>query len=315
MAKTLTMTPLNDEVPLLYASGTVTNTTKTFGFKPSAISDAVAGAFTINTGAHQLTVGRWYRGSMKVFKLSMGMRDLSGISIFTLTPTTLRVYWPGSENYSGGGGTVTISGGVAAGDAAAEAGVTYQWRLGAWSDYHGWPATVTYHQQRQVFGGNYDQPQMLWFSRVNAYTDFGVEFPRSDEDGFNLTLDAAERTSICGLLSMSRLMVFTTGGEWVIGSAESGAPITLETARASMQCAWGSQPGLYPQLVGDASMFVQDKARTLRDLDYDYAKDRFLGNDLTVAAAHLFKGRRIVDWAFQKSPHSVVWCVMDDGGL
>jgi len=34
-----------------------------------------------------------------------------------------------------------------------------------------------------------------------------------------------------------------------------------------------------------------------------------------VMATHLFEGRRIVDWAWQQEPWSLVWCVLDNGAL
>jgi hypothetical protein len=41
----------------------------------------------------------------------------------------------------------------------------------------------------------------------------------------------------------------------------------------------------------------------------------FDSSDLTLFASHLVEGYTIVDWAYRRSPHSVIWAVRDDGTL
>ena len=43
--------------------------------------------------------------------------------------------------------------------------------------------------------------------------------------------------------------------------------------------------------------------------------DDYAGRDLSVLASHLFEGHEIVDWTFALVPHSIAWCVRDDGAL
>ncbi len=40
-------------------------------------------------------------------------------------------------------------------------GAVSTWRLGLWSDTTGWPATVTFYEQRLIFAGGCDHPQRI----------------------------------------------------------------------------------------------------------------------------------------------------------
>ena len=40
-----------------------------------------------------------------------------------------------------------------------------------------------------------------------------------------------------------------------------------------------------------------------------------MGNDLTIRASHLLRGRAFTAWAYQNAPHGILWCARDDGVL
>ena len=42
---------------------------------------------------------------------------------------------------------------------------TKDWEEPAFSTLRGWPATLTFHQDRMVIGGSRDLPNRLWFSK------------------------------------------------------------------------------------------------------------------------------------------------------
>ena len=189
---------------------------------------------------------------------------------------------------------------------------TTKWRWSPFSPANGYPRSVVYHQQRKVFGGCYAFPQTVWASRTGLYNDFGVSFPSTDDDAFTLTLDASDVSRVQGLLSIGRILIFTSCGEWTLSASTPTAPITA-TDRAFQQYGARGCADINPLVVDDAAMFVQQKRRTIRDLDYEYSKDRYVGTDVAVAAAHLLEARCIVSWAYEAQPYGVVWMTCDDG--
>ena len=201
-----------------------------------------------------------------------------------------------------------------AGTSTATAYATAKWRLSPFGPVNGYPRSVVYHQQRKVFGGCYAFPQTVWLSRSGLYNDFGVSFPALDSDAITLTLDASDVSRVQGMLSIGRVLIFTSCGEWTLCGSTSTSPITA-TDRAFQQYGARGSADLPPIVVDDAAMFVQQKRRMIRDLDYDYSKDRYIGNDITVAAAHLFEGRRIASWTYEAQPFGVVWAACDDGTM
>jgi hypothetical protein len=53
----------------------------------------------------------------------------------------------------------------------------------------------------------------------------------------------------------------------------------------------------------------------VRDFTYSYDVDGYAGNDLSILANHLLKGKTILDWGYQQTPDSIIWAVRDDGEL
>jgi hypothetical protein len=62
-------------------------------------------------------------------------------------------------------------------------------------------------------------------------------------------------------------------------------------------------------------IYLQARGTIVRDLRFDQQVDGLAGRDITLFAAHLFDGHVIDRMDYQESPHSIVWCVRDDGTL
>jgi hypothetical protein len=68
-----------------------------------------------------------------------------------------------------------------------------------------------------------------------------------------------------------------------------------------------------PLIVDKSVLFLNRTADKIFALQYSLDADSFNPVDLTILAPHLFDGYTITEWAYQKSPNSVVWCVRSDG--
>ena len=190
---------------------------------------------------------------------------------------------------------------------------TYKWAFEAWGGNQGYPSCVTYHQQRLVFANTPAQPQTVWMSRTNAYVDFGVSNPVLDDDAVTFTVASRQVNAIRHMLTLDKLILLTSGGEWIVGGSDTGA--ITPSAIATKQQGYRGSSTVPPQVIGNTALYLQSKGSTVRDLGYEFASDSYTGTDLTVLSSHLVDGYQIQEWAYQQVPFSCTWCVRDDGVL
>lgn len=177
-----------------------------------------------------------------------------------------------------------------------------------------YPAVVSLHQQRLVFGRTKNKPNGLWFSKVGFYENMSRSTPPRDDDPIDVVIGSGEVNEIRGLVSVRDLVVLTSGSENVVNGGSTGSVITPQTVSIQPQSYWGS--GLIPPLLsGNSVLFLQGIGSAVRDLVYDYSVDGFSGNDRSILARHLVEGFEIVSWDYAQTPESTVWMVRGDGKL
>ena len=175
------------------------------------------------------------------------------------------------------------------------------------------PATVCFHQQRLVLGGTSAEPQSIFMSRTGDFENFRKSRPLQDDDPVEYRLASGSVDGIQWISSFGDLIIGTASAEYKAAGSDGGA-ITATSCTVSTQSCWGSAR-LAPIIIGNSVMHCQRHGSRVRDLYYSLEKDGYAGNDLSVMAPHLFEGHRIVQWAFQQTPFSALWCVRDDGVL
>lgn len=188
---------------------------------------------------------------------------------------------------------------------------TYDWAEGAFSADAGYPRCVFFFQNRLGFAGSQREPQAIWFSKTAEYEDFGYQRDIADSDAISVHLSSKKLNTITSVAVGTKLLVFTTGSEWSLGSNGALTPynmvISQEGERGSSLAA--------PLVVGNRTLYVQARGGVLRDFFYDYSGDCYTGRDLTLRAKHLFFNREIKELAYQQEPDNLVWCVLNDGTL
>lgn len=175
------------------------------------------------------------------------------------------------------------------------------------------PATVAFHQQRMVLGGTKSSPQSFYASRTGDFENFRKSRPLRDDDPIEYVLASGSIDAIQWIQSFGDLLIGTSGAEYKV-TGDSGV-ITPKNVSIVSQSYWGSSGGLTPLIIGNSIMHVQRHGARVRDLFYSLEKDGYAGNDLSIMAPHLFDGHSILQWAYQQTPGSHIWCVRDDGVL
>lgn len=188
---------------------------------------------------------------------------------------------------------------------------TSDWAEGAFSPDAGYPSCVFFYQDRLGFAGTVRDAQSLWFSKIGEYENFGYQRTLQDSDAISINLSGKKLNAIHSIAIGAKLLVFTAGGEWSIGSSGALTPYNIEVVQEGERGA----SAVAPIVIGNRTLYVQSRGGVLRDFYYDYHTDCYTGRDLTLRAKHLFFNRSIKEMAYQQEPDDLVWCVLDDGSL
>lgn len=191
---------------------------------------------------------------------------------------------------------------------------TRLWAIGSWNNTYGYPSVAAFYQDRLCFASTNYEPLGFWASCTGDYNRFRAQTEVQDDDAISVQLVSGKANDVLNMVSMNALLCFTYGSEWRISSGTSRSSLSPTSIDAKQQSAEGSN-NVAPLIINDRMLFVTRLGDTVRDFAYDYSYDSYKGTDQTLYARHLFKGHKIVDWAYQKSPYEVIWCVRDDGIL
>lgn len=246
---------------------------------------------TITAGARTPAVGDQVDISEVV-----GMTELNGNTYFVKAATATSIDLEDKE------GTSLDSTGFTAYGSAGVALVSEQ-------DYS--PRCVTYHQQRRIFAGPNNKPSTFDTSRIGLFSNMNVSAITQDDDAITYNVVADDVNEIRDVKSQKDLFLFTSSGVWRIVTGES-LVFSADNISAEEQESWGVS-NIQALKIGQSFLYVQDGERVVRDLQDTLEANGFSGDDLTLLAKHMFKERKIVEWAYARDPDSIVWCVMDDG--
>lgn len=176
-----------------------------------------------------------------------------------------------------------------------------------------YPSTVAYSQQRLTFANTDNNPEKIWTSQTGNFHNMTSRTPIQADDAVTFSLVGKNVNEVRHLVELSRLVALTSGTEWVINGDADGI-LTPTAINASQQSYHGSSE-LSPILIDSSALYVQARGTIIRDYGFDYQIDGYRGNDLTIFSTHLFDGYTVRDWAYQKTPNSIVWVVRSDGTL
>jgi len=198
-----------------------------------------------------------------------------------------------------------------AGDLNTGVAATTDWAEGAWSDYRGYPACVTFYEQRLFFANTKEKPQTVWGSVSNDYENMTTG--ANDDDALDYTLGSGQVNAINWLMPGKVLAIGTEGGSFTLSSGSDAQPLTPTNVVVRRDVTYGTD-NIMPVQIGNFVYFVQRNSRNLRELGYSFEKDAFEALDMTLLAEDLTE-EGIVDITYQQAPNDLLWCVTGDGNI
>lgn len=182
-------------------------------------------------------------------------------------------------------------------------GQTTFWAFGAFSNDQGFPSTASYFPDRLVLAATPKQPVGVFGSQTSQYHIFGVSNPVVASDAFTVFLNARQLNAISDLIPLSDLLVGTSNIIWRLWAGSTGTAIGPLALAATPQSYYGACPTCQSVLFGDSAIFAEYDGRRLRDLIYQFAYDKFLGQELTLYCRHLIPfGTQFTRLAYKPDP-------------
>jgi len=154
----------------------------------------------------------------------------------------------------------------------------------SYSPLRGYPAAVTFHQNRLWFGGTLAQPDGIWGSKSGQFFNFDVG-DASDNDALDLTANVGEIFSIRHLVSNRDLQVFTTGAELFV-QAPTDKPVTPANAQIRRQTPYGAS-FVKPTVFDGATLFIQKTGSALREFLFTDSEAAYTSVAVSGLAPHL----------------------------
>ena len=191
---------------------------------------------------------------------------------------------------------------------------TDDWYFAAWSKTNGYPNCATFFQDRLVFGGCDAYPQRVWMSMSGDYENFEVKKESgtvTDDSAITADLISRQAYTISHMDVGNDLIVMTEGNLWTISGGETVTPTNITPRQ---QENYGTSD-VIPLRVGSRVVYVQRRGSIIRDTGYSYNTDSYVGQDLTLLAKHLIKGKTILDGTYAQEPDSMLYFVTSDGTL
>ncbi len=183
----------------------------------------------------------------------------------------------------------------------------YDWTESAFSNRRGWPACISFHQNRLIFARTPTMPNGIWMSKTGDYYNFSVG-TGLDDDAIYTTLLSAQHHQIYTLVSSDSLQILTSVGEWAV----SGSPLTPSSVDVKQHTSVGSDTTRYlpPQQIEGSTVFISKSGKDIRELDLDVLSEHYNATDLCAFSKHLMLTP--ISIAYSTTLHRL-FVVMSDG--
>lgn len=175
---------------------------------------------------------------------------------------------------------------------------------------NGNPTAVSYVQQRKIYGGGTNTPQILNLSRSTTEDDYTYSVPALDDDAIQIKISAKDGNGIQHIVPMNDIMIFTQGSVWKM---PNNTAITSENIGIYIQTYTGSND-CTPLLTDATCIFSSDQTGHIHELGMSANKNgAYNTTDISLLCPHLFDGYDIVDQAIIRNPFTCAFFVRDDG--
>lgn len=190
---------------------------------------------------------------------------------------------------------------------------TSMWAEGAWSDYRGYPRTVTFFEDRLWWASSTNNPDTLWSSKSKRYEDMSFTDEGLDDEAITFPINDNEVSQLQWMFPRQVMAVGAANKEYRFGASDRDKAATPDDSKATPQTSFGSG-GIQPKLLNDSIFFFQNAGKKLGSMRFDAVAENFDVDDATLLAYKLFDSAPTT-LSVQRVPDSLIWVTRADGVL
>ena len=188
-----------------------------------------------------------------------------------------------------------------------------RWAIGAWGNTPGFPAAVTFFQQRLCWGGAAAEPMSVKCSVTAAFEQYSptqIDDTSVADNAVYFTVASKRMAAIQWMTGELSLAVGTKGGVYFVDggatvTASYGSPLAPGAASVRKASDYDCDPCI-PATVGDTIVFVQKGGRLVRALDPVASGNTYAQPNLTLFADQITQGG-LLEIVFAATPNMAVW--------
>jgi hypothetical protein len=195
--------------------------------------------------------------------------------------------------------------------ATGSSNATARWEFGRFSATTGYPTKLTFFRERLVLASD----QVLCLSVAGDFDNFADRNAAGlvvDDQSITHEVGGAQANKIQWVAPSGKLLVGTTGAEFVVGELTTNDPLGPSNIKNEPRGSAGSR-AVRPEVIDGAVLHVQRAGRGLRESLWS-DETGFGSRDMNVLAEHIFTGAA-TQMAYQAQPWSVLWVAQTTGLL
>lgn len=150
----------------------------------------------------------------------------------------------------------------------------------AWTDALGWPRTVSFWQNRLVFGGTASINNGVWLSESASFFDFNDSDNTNDADSISYYPSNGGSSYIRSLTSAKSLLVHTTTGTYT-SSTTSEAPATPSNFSLIEQNKDGVS-NIQPVFIDNQVIYIDRSGNNAKNMIFDIIQGAYVLNNISV---------------------------------
>ena len=187
------------------------------------------------------------------------------------------------------------------------------WQESGFSEYQGYPRTVSLFDNRLLFAGTKKKPQGFFYSEINSYDNFTATTTLADAPFFVETL-SEDQSAVQWITAQRELFVGTASVEGVLTTRKQDEAQSAENLPIVR---WNESMGSAhrPALPMRDSLLVLQRGRTaLNMLSYSLDKDGYTGEEVSLLCPQLFSSG-VLQMAHMREPYTGAHVVCEDGTI
>ena len=180
------------------------------------------------------------------------------------------------------------------------------WSEGSWSDYRGFPTSVTLHEGRMTWAGK----ARLWASVSDAFESFDADI-EGDSGPINRSVGAGPNDKVEWLLALTRLVVGSQGQEFQAKTSSLEEPLTPTNFSLRDVSTQGSG-SVQAVKIDKRAIFLQRSGTRIFEISGIDGGLDYQSLDRTILIPEIGEPA-IVRMAVQRQPDTRIHCVRSDG--